>query len=138
MKKILVGVDGSLASIHAAKLGLELSKGLGAELTLIHVQPPTVLPGDTPIAPLAELREYELANGAAILNDVLRVLGVPGIKTLNVIGPPSQIIADTALDAGFDLVVVGNTGRSPVSRVLLGSVADRLVHLCKRPVLVVR
>jgi len=34
-------------------------------------------------------------------------------------------------------VVVGSRGRGAVTRVLLGSVADRLVHICKIPVLVV-
>jgi nucleotide-binding universal stress UspA family protein len=56
----------------------------------------------------------------------------------NLLGAPAETIADLAMDEGFDLVVVGNKGRGAVSRVLLGSVADRLTHICKRPVLVVR
>ncbi|MBK7857866.1 MAG: universal stress protein [Archangiaceae bacterium] len=138
MKKVLVGVDGSMASIHAAKKGLELARLMQGELTLMHVQPPTVVPGDMPIAPVVDLRDAELAHGAGILDDALKVLGEKGVKTLNVVGAPAELLADTALDEGFELVVVGNKGRGAVSRVLLGSVADRLVHLCKRPVLVVR
>ena len=59
MKKIMAAVDGSLASIHAAKKAVELAEALGAEVTLVHVTPPTILPGDVPIAPVAELREAE-------------------------------------------------------------------------------
>lgn len=138
MKRILAAVDGSMASIHAAKKGLELAKAFKAELVLIHVVPPTVMPGDLPIAPMVDLREAELARGAAILKDVAGTLDEKNVKSLNLLGSPSEVIADTALDDGFDLVVVGNKGRGAVSRVLLGSVADRLVHICKRPVMVVR
>ncbi len=138
MKKILCAVDGSLASIHAAKQALSLAGPFGASVTLIHVTPPTILPGDVPMAPIAELRESELARGAAVLADVVKGLGAPKVETKNVLGPPAEVISDTADEGGFDLVVVGNKGRNAVSRVLLGSIADRLVHICKRPVLVVR
>ena len=46
--------------------------------------------------------------------------------------------AQLAEDEGFDLVVVGCRGRNAVARMFLGAVADRLVHVCKKPVLVVR
>lgn len=138
MKKVLAAVDGSPASIHAAKKALEVASALKGELTLIHVTPPTVMPGDMPFAPVADLREMELAKGAEVLKDVAATLERKDVKLLNVLGPPAEIISDTALDEGFDLVVVGNKGRGAVSRVLLGSVADRLVHICKRPVMIVR
>jgi nucleotide-binding universal stress UspA family protein len=137
MKKILAAVDGSISSIHAAKKAVELAKALNGEVTLIHVSPPTVLPGDVPMAPMVELRDAELARGERVLRDVAGTLEAKvGFK--NLLGPPAEVIADTALDDGYDLVVVGNKGRGAVSRMLLGSVADRLVHICKRPVMVVR
>jgi nucleotide-binding universal stress UspA family protein len=138
VRKILVAVDGSLASIHAARRAVDLGESLGATVTLAHVTPPTILPGDVPIAPIAELRDAELARGAGILRDVAKAIEQPNIPTLNLLGPPAEVISDTAMDDGYDLVVTGNKGRNAVSRVLLGSVADRLVHICKRPVLVVR
>src|SRR5690242_19766333 len=103
MKKILAAVDGSLPSIHAAKKALELGRALGAELTLIYVSPPSVLPGDVPLAPVVDLRAAELARGAGILKDVAGVLEGPAVKTLNLLGPPANVIADTAMDEGFDL-----------------------------------
>ena len=138
MKKILCAVDGSLASVHAAKMALSLAGPLGATVTLVHVTPPTILPGDVPMAPIAELRESELARGAAVLADVVKSLGAPKVETKNLLGPPAEVMSDLADDGGYELVVVGNKGRNAVSRVLLGSIADRLVHICKRPVLVVR
>lgn len=138
MKKILVAVDGSTASIHAAKKALELASALGGRVTLVHVTPPTILPGDVPIAPISDLRESELARGAATLADVQKQLGAVQCETRNLLGPPAEVMSDLAVSDGFDLVVVGNKGKNAVTRVLLGSVADRLVHICLKPVLVVR
>jgi nucleotide-binding universal stress UspA family protein len=140
MKKVLVAVDGSLASIHAMRQALEICEVFGAKLSVAHVTPPTILPGDVPIAPITQLREAELTRGAAVLDQVLSSSGVPPAKveTRNLLGSPAEVLADVALDEGFDLVVVGNKGHNAVTRVLLGSVADRLVHISKKPVLVVR
>lgn len=138
MKKILAAVDGSIPSIHAAKKALELAKALGGSLTLIHVTPSVIASGDTPLTPMLSLEQAELAQGAEILKNVAGVLEGMPLATLNLLGSPAEVIADTALDQGYDLVVVGNKGRGAVSRVLLGSVADRLTHICKRPLLVVR
>jgi len=138
MKKILAAVDGSTASIHAAKKALELASYTKAEVVLIHVTPPTVLPGDVPLTPMIDLRESELARGARILDEVCRAVEQPNLRTLNLLGAPAEVISDTAIDGGYDLVVTGNKGRNAVSRVLLGSTADRLVHICKKPIMVVR
>jgi nucleotide-binding universal stress UspA family protein len=137
MKKILAAVDGSIPSIHAAKLALELAKATGGTVTLIHVTPSVITAGDLPLTPAANLREAELSYGAGILKDVAGVLEGK-VQSLNLLGSPAEVIADTAMDEGYDLIVVGNKGRGAVSRVLLGSVADRLTHIAKRPILVVR
>ena len=138
MKKILVAVDGSPASIHAAKKAQELAGDTRAELTLVYVAPPLMTPGDVTLDPFVMTRDMALARGGEILKDVSKALELPGVLTKNLLGPAVETIADLADSEEFDLVVVGNTGRGAVSRVLLGSVADRLVHICKRPVMVVR
>jgi nucleotide-binding universal stress UspA family protein len=138
MKKILAAVDGSIPSIHAAKKALELARALGAQLTLIYVSSPVMMPADVNFAMSAQLPQNDLVQGAALLDDVAATLEGAEVKKLNLFGAPANVIADTAIDEGFDLVVVGNKGRGAVTRVLVGSVTDRLVHICKRPVMVVR
>jgi nucleotide-binding universal stress UspA family protein len=54
------------------------------------------------------------------------------------VGPPAETIVETAHALPADLVVVGSTGKGAVKRLLLGSVADRVVHLSSVPVLVAR
>ncbi|MCA9680324.1 MAG: universal stress protein [Kofleriaceae bacterium] len=51
---------------------------------------------------------------------------------------PARTIAETAERLGADVVVVASHGRSGISRALVGSVADKLMRACKRPVLVLR
>jgi nucleotide-binding universal stress UspA family protein len=138
MKKILAAVDGSEASLHALHDAEELAKELNAELTLVYVAPPFTMPMEFSPTPGAYLGESDRIRGERILNGALRELhGVPA-RTANLRGPPADTIAELASNEDFDLVVVGNEGRGAIGRMLLGSVADRLVHVCRRPVMVVR
>jgi nucleotide-binding universal stress UspA family protein len=53
-------------------------------------------------------------------------------------GHPVETLAQRASEQDVDMVVVGHRGRGAVARALLGSVADGLVQVCSKPVLVVR
>jgi nucleotide-binding universal stress UspA family protein len=52
-------------------------------------------------------------------------------------GPAAATLAWVAKGRDVDLVVVGHRGRGVLARLLMGSVADRLVQICSKPVLVV-
>jgi nucleotide-binding universal stress UspA family protein len=138
MKKILVAVDGSAASLHAAKMALELAKATGAELSAVYSVPPVALPGEVPFTVVNDVVKADTARGKALLEEVLKEIGGQQAQALLIEGSPAERIAETAEAQGFDLVVVGSRGRNAVARLFLGSVADRLVHICKKPVLVVR
>lgn len=138
MKKILVAVDGSIPSLKAARMAIELGAATGAAITLVHVTPSVVTVSPSIFTPLPQIRDAELALGARVLAEVQRALEAPNLPVQNLLGSPAETIADTALEQDFDLVVVGHKGKGAISRVLLGSVADRLTHICQRPVLVVR
>ncbi len=136
MKKILAAVDGSPISVHATKVALELAQATGGSVTLIHVAPSVY--GDSKKGALPEIAQAELASGARVLKEVNAQLPGGPYPVINLCGTPAEIIAQTAMEQGFELVVVGNKGRGAVSRVLLGSVADRLTHICQMPVMIVR
>jgi nucleotide-binding universal stress UspA family protein len=137
MKKILVAVDGSPPSLHAAKMALELARATGAELTAAYSVPPVALPGEVPFTIVNEVAKADAARGQLLLDEVLKDLGGEA-RLLLLEGAPAERIAEVAQSQGFELVVVGSRGRNAVARLFLGSVADRLVHICNKPVLVVR
>jgi len=74
---------------------------------------------------LAAVQAYTKKRGADIETDLMR-------------GNPHRAIVKRAEDGDYDMVVMGNHGRDGVARVLLGSVAEKVVRRSPVPVLVVR
>jgi nucleotide-binding universal stress UspA family protein len=136
MKKILVAIDGSDVSTNAARKARELADAIGAELTLAYVVPPYVYPTE-PLGPIEELEKAEMSRGQRLLDDAAAAIG-GSAKKLVLEGPVAETLADQAEKDAVEMVVVGSTGKGAVKRLLLGSVSSRLVHVCKRSILVVR
>jgi nucleotide-binding universal stress UspA family protein len=139
MKKILIAVDGSAASLDAARQGLALARAFNGSATLAFIIAPTVY-GDGMTGFSVEGDAAESASGETLLSEMVVALRplLPVPSTLLLRGQVAQTLAGVAADSRFDVLVVGNSGRGAVSRAVLGSVADRLVHLCKTPLLLVR
>lgn len=137
MKHVLVAVDGSEPSLKGARTALDYAKPFGAKVTFVFVVPPAVIPGDVAYAPLDELHQAELARGQQVLGKAVEALGSPAVGCVVKLGPPAETISELAEAQQVDMVVVGSRGLGAVKRLLVGSVADRLVHICHRPVLVV-
>jgi len=140
LKKILVAMDGSESALKAMRTAASLFQSTDPHLTLAYVlSRPLAYPADLPGWGLQSFEEEEskwanemLSTAASQATD-LKV----AVDTVVLGGSPAEAIADDASRQSYDLVVVGSRGRGAVTRVLLGSVADRLVHICKVPVLVV-
>ena len=140
MKRILVGVDGSDASHHAAALAAEIALRFGARLTLAYVVPRLLLPPDAYGLTLAEVEDEHNEFAQKLTADAMAKVAESGVETDTMIlhGSPAEGLAEAAQAPEVGLVVVGSRGRGAVARVLLGSVTDRLVHICTKPVLVTR
>ncbi len=137
MKKILAAVDGSDASMHAVRKALEIADKMGAEVTLAHVVPHVFVPAEVPFD-AGKLAEEAFRAGEHLLGQAAAEVGKPGLARVCLRGGPGEALAEHAEAGHFDLVVVGSKGRGAVARMLVGSITDRLVHICKQPVLVVR
>lgn len=141
MKRILVGVDGSSESRAAATFAAGLAGPSGAKLILVAVS----AKGDPFASPELQtrLKVFEDEERAA-LTRMLQGLAVElrrpelTIETVVETGAPAAVLAELASSLDVDLVVVGHRGRGAMKRLLLGSVADRLVQICAKPVTVVR
>jgi nucleotide-binding universal stress UspA family protein len=140
MKRILVAVDGSETSHRAAQMAGELAEKFAAQVELVHVMPPPpVFSEPAVILNVAELEraQYEAAQKA--LERASQLSKRPGVEveTRILAGPAAEVIAEEADKGSFDLVVVGSRGRAMLTSALLGGVSHRLIHLSKKPVLVV-
>jgi nucleotide-binding universal stress UspA family protein len=142
IRQILCATDFSPASEPAWDEAQVLARALGAELLLLHVVPPVLVPmeGYFPPRMYQELVEGAEREAKARLDTMLAKLGDPAIKARSrvVEGSAALKILDVAREEGCDLLVVGTHGRTGMGRVLLGSVADRIVRGAGRPVVTVR
>ncbi len=148
-QKILIPTDGSKASEHAALKGLSLAKLIGAEVTALHVIEHPHYLGELlavgemiPMEP-PEMKESDMFKGLEkiaekAVNYVKEEGEKLGVKvTTKVIEghPADQIVK---LSEVYDLIVISALGRSCVSDLLMGGVADKVVRHAKCPILVVR
>ncbi len=138
MQRILAAVDGSPNSNHAVDVASEVARPIGATLVLVHVSEPIRLSREHYGAFVAQIEERRAHEAEKTLRDAWRQAEKQNVKAeiRSITGPVAESIADLAEAEKADLVVVGNRGLGGVARVLLGSVSDRLVHICKVPVLV--
>ncbi len=138
MKRILIATDGSEYTKEAVSQGLHLAKVLGADVTALYVVDQTSFvsfPMDSSIVSVYSLLENE---GKRAVDEVVKEGEAMGLKVtpLVVEGSPTRKIVETAAD--FDLVVLGTLGRSALSKLFMGSVAERVTRYAPCPVLVVR
>ena len=139
-KTLVVGVDGSEQAARAAGYAVELAGRLGAGVLLVHIVPSVAVPAGA-IGFGEEWLQAHRVRGEALLDVLINKLERPGLplaKRLVDAGSPAEVLSDIAGELKAEMVVVGSTGLNTVTRLLLGSVADRLVHLSPVPVLVVR
>jgi nucleotide-binding universal stress UspA family protein len=146
IKRILVGTDFSAESEVALEHAVRIARHVSAEVLLAHAG--TVIDtADAALAPeSAALLEYERivaehaaenrAHLAALVGRV-RSQGVNASEQI-VEGFPDTGISEAAEELDVDLVVIGTHGRTGLKRLLLGSVAERVVRLCRRHVMVAR
>jgi nucleotide-binding universal stress UspA family protein len=137
VKNILVAVDGSVASINAGRIAVEIAEATQGSITLVYVVPQPMLPEDIPF-PTGSLMEEAVKTGETLLEEARRTLGPRAVRSVCLTGATAESITELAELDGIDLIVVGSKGRGAVSRVLVGSTTDRLVHISRKPVLVVR
>jgi nucleotide-binding universal stress UspA family protein len=138
-KRILIAVDGGSAAIKAGQAGIDLARSLGAKLATIYVVDPAVeYSGDLSLSP-DEVKEVAQEKDAEVLAKLKASLPLPDDAEHFVrVGQAAVVIDKMAVDWGADVIVIGSHGRTGISRIILGSVSDDLVHRSSCPVIVVR
>ncbi len=134
-KKVLIPIDGSEKSMHAARVGAELASKFGAEVALFHV---------IPVLPIDRFRSIVIdevkVQGKEVLKQAARDIAQFNISTDTemVPGHPSDAICLKARMDKFDLIVMGSRGLSGVKGYLMGSVSSAVTRHAPCSVLVVR
>ncbi len=143
-KHILIATDGSELAQKAVGQGLALARALDAKVLAITVTEPwaSVVSGEMTFAfPVDEYEKNAAANASTVLasaTDIARKVGVT-CETLHVKDRyPADGIVETAKAHGCDLIIMASHGRRGVSRMLLGSEANKVVALSTMPVLICR
>jgi nucleotide-binding universal stress UspA family protein len=145
VKRILVPVDFSGCSRLALSRATELAKAFGATIDVLHVweAPAFVAPeamvgvsGGTQT--LADLARDHADTAMQEFVASAKTEGVPVGETFIKQGDPAKVIVETAENGNYDLIALGTHGRTGLSHLLLGSVAEKVVRRSRRPVLSVR
>jgi nucleotide-binding universal stress UspA family protein len=141
-KRILVATDFSEPSERAWSTARQLARALGAELRLLHVFSEGTLYAEGFISSAQTRAVFASARAWAetTLAEWRQAAHAEGLaaETLLRTGAAHVEIVAAAREMGADLIVIGTRGRGGLERVLLGSVAERVLRMAPCPVLAVR
>jgi nucleotide-binding universal stress UspA family protein len=129
IKRVVVPIDFSDASERAGTYAATLARQLGASVHFVHAMEP----GEGPRSERAYwvVRHRLVALSDRIASDVERSSEIRQ-------GDPADAITAAVVDYGADLVVMSTHGRSGLSHLLMGSIAEHVIRSVNCPVLVVR
>ena len=141
MKRIMFATDFSPGAAAAEREALRLAHALAAEVVLAHVAGETPRLGSVLYTP--EVRAvFDSARqwAADALAKRVSELAAEGLTARSVVrvGQPADEIVRVADDEHVDLIVMGTQGRTGLERLMLGSVAERVIRRARCPVLTVR
>src|SRR4051812_19537561 len=144
-RRILVPVDGSATAMLGLTHAVGLAKALGARIRLLTVVDELLIPSVDAYAPV------DLANRIAVLKEgSKKVLDAAAAFVAESAVDPEEALVEThgepvssailrdAKDWGADLIVMGTHGRRGLTRLLVGSDAERVLRDAPAPVLLVR
>ena len=150
-KRILVAIDGSVTSDLALREAIGLAKDQNAMLRLVHVvdvTAPAYMAAEVTVAvhfPLAEYQKALKESGEKLLKTratTAREAGVNVDTKLIMVGIVGERIHEAIEEESkrwpANLIVVGTEGRRGFQRLMIGSVAEGLVRISTKPVLLIR
>ncbi|KAA2283504.1 MAG: universal stress protein [Candidatus Nitrosocosmicus sp.] len=142
LSKIMVCIDGSEASIKAARRVLEMAKKYEAKVVAIYI---SFIPNylrRLPQYAWEELQVYDVEQMQEWLKDIVIQANEQNIQFKTLVRETTSSVVKEIIDVAdeerVDLIVVGSTGKSRLDRMLVGSVAQGVMINAKCSVLLVR
>lgn len=145
VQRIIIPLDGSIRSESILPYALTLGQALGARYTLMHVHVPTlpsqIPPFITPTVLDAEQTERERTKTQHYLDMIAQGLQSTGALVETQVLVSDQVavaILDESRRDGYSMIAMATTGRSGLQRLLLGSIADKVLRRAEVPMLIHR
>ncbi len=142
MLKMLIAVDGSDHARRAINVVADLARmTIGLEAVVLHVREGLAFFGELPPFDYESIEQVERQHQEKLLATALaqaRSGGIDHVLTQAAAGDVATEIVRVADMREVDQIVLGTHGRSVLGSLFLGSVAQRVVHLSKVPVLLVK
>ncbi|MDD1742075.1 MAG: universal stress protein [Methanotrichaceae archaeon] len=141
-KRILIATDGSDKSRMAAEEGVELAKAMGANVIALNVVNEVVVA--SAVRQLGsdrkEVEDKLKVAGQKAVDEIKKMAEAAGVKvdTVLKVGVPANTVIEVSEAKKADLIVMGSHGESGASKLLIGSVVQKVLYWATLPVLVVR
>jgi len=150
MKKILIAIDYNPTAQNIAETGYSLAKSMNAEITLLHVVADYTYYSSLDYSPIMGFDSFsnlgmlqtdtvtELQSAAEeYLKKIKTHLGDPAIKTIVKDGDSGGAIIDAAKELNADVIVMGSHSRRGLEKMLMGSVAEKVLRNSRIPLFII-
>lgn len=137
MKKILIAIDGGPTSEKIVSTGFQLGQQLNAEMALVSIVDTSNLMTDGAITPreLADILIADSKKNQQILID--KIFKDFEVFTFIEEGKPHEGILKVAEEWNADLIILGTHGRTGISHLLMGSVAEKVLRHSDKPLYII-
>jgi len=150
MKKVLIAIDYNPTARHIAKKGYELAKSMNAQIILLHVVADYTYYSSLDYSPIMGFDSFsnlgilqtdtvtELQHAAQdYLDKTKQYLGGEDIQTIVKDGDSGQAIIDAAKELDVDVIVMGSHSRRGLEKILMGSVAEKVLRNSSLPLFII-
>jgi nucleotide-binding universal stress UspA family protein len=126
--------------MRAAEYGISIAKMLCGEIMVVYVVDEVVLNQVSKVTERENVERELKQDGQRYINYVLSLAEKEGTKTTSLLakGRPFEQIVQLAKRLNMDLIVIGTYGSRGAERILIGSVAERVIEYSPCPVLVIK
>ena len=139
IKNILLPVDGSIYSDHAAAYAVYLARLSGAHITAVCCHELCNYKQDVGELLVSELQIKVEQQATEVLNKTAEIIKENDIEYTckNISGTPGKVLVSLAESKEFDLIVMGSHGHTEILGLHLGSVTLKILRTIHCPVMVV-
>jgi nucleotide-binding universal stress UspA family protein len=151
MKKILIALDYNANAQQVAEQGYQLATSMNAAVVLLHVMAETGYYTTYEYSPVTGFNNFNTTDVLMpdTLDEIRKAVEVflektrqdlgagSNIQTLVKDGEPAAAIIETAGSLQADVIVLGSHSRRGLEKILMGSVAEKVLHHTKIPLFII-